>query len=256
MWLTEHIAGAGAGLALVLSVLIRFVPRPGRAKDVDRSPAMMGYLAGRSRRAVITALAMLQVRGAVRVAGRGMVKHAEGKFSHEDRFLVAVYAAIYKPNGPRAIAARPQVRRAMRELRESLVAARLRLPTGRWLFSRSLSCVVPVLAGIQLHESGDAASVVLAVVLCPLFVAFVSLGGRTMAGRLAIAGLRSEYRVSKVDVTDARGVGYAVAVRGKDALRAIMPRFAKDGGLLDGGSVARYLGDGSIEPSAGTYLAQ
>jgi hypothetical protein len=49
-------------------------------------------------------------------------------------------------------------------------------------------------------------------------------------------------------------VGFIVGMYGSRALRVIMPRFAHDGGLLDGGDAPDYnLGDQAIGPAAGTF---
>lgn len=247
-WL-QHAYGGGAVLALLLAALVRFFPRHGVRKDIEISPTILGYLIGGRRRAVVTALAMLYTHGAVRVAGQGMVRPTSGKFASRDRLLSATYSAMYQATGPRGITPRPQVDRAVADVRKDLVAAWLWLPTDRWVAVRVLVTLCPLLLSIQLETVHDAASITLAATVFVLVGALNLLDRRTRSGRARTARLRRAHPVSNAG-PDADSVGYTVAAHGKRALLAIMPRFAKDGGLLDGGTIATYLGDGTAAPNS------
>ncbi|HJP79148.1 MAG TPA: hypothetical protein VJ914_33050 [Pseudonocardiaceae bacterium] len=146
---------------------------------------------------------------------------------------------------------RPQVDRAVADVGRDLVAARLWLPTNRWVAVRILVTLCPLLLSIQMATVHDAASITLVVIVFVLVGALNLLDRRTRSGRVRTARLRRTHPVSNVGA-DADSVGYAVAAHGKRALLAIMPGFAKDGGLLDGGTTATYLGDGSIGPNPNT----
>ena len=247
---TQYTSGGSAALVLVLVAVVRFTPRRGRRADVTISPTVLGYLVGGSRRAVVTALAMLHVQGAVRAAKRGTAKRADGRFSSDDRLLSATYAALYQTNGPSGIEDRPQFERAVREVRKDLVAARLTVPAGRMVVSRWAVLVVVPLLGSQLHHSHDTVGVVLCVVLFVLAMVLVPIDRRTRAGRALTARLRREHPAApeNSENSDADAVGYAVAAHGKRALLQIMPRFAQDAGLLDGGVAAKFTGDSGIGP--------
>lgn len=242
---SRYALGEGAALAVVLSALIR-LPRWRKRTDLKISPAVLGYLTGGTRRAVRAAIAELHVRGAVRLGRPGTVKHAGGKFARTDPLLSAVYAAIYQPTGPRVVASRPQVRRAVGQVRKELVAARLWLPTGNWVASRILLVAALPLLVAQFASTRDATGITLVAIVFVLGVLLALLGRRTWTCRSRTRQLGRE------GGRDAESVGYAVAVRGKRALREIMPRFAKEGGLLDGGTSVPYLGDGSIEANGYT----
>lgn len=190
---TQYAPVGGAALALVLAALIRVARRRGTREDIDISPTMLGYLTGGVRRAVITAIAMLHVRGAVRVGRPGTVKHADGRFASTDRLLAATYAAIYQPNGPSGIMARPQVRRAETEVRRELVAAGLLVPTGNWLAFRWLTWLSGPLLAAQLATSHSAMSIGLVVVV---FVVGGLLYGRDRRTRTARARTRQLGRQS------------------------------------------------------------
>jgi hypothetical protein len=41
--------------------------------------------------------------------------------------------------------------------------------------------------------------------------------------------------------SDADSIGYTVAAHGRSALLAVMPSFAQDGGLLDGGLAVQFI---------------
>ncbi|HJP79149.1 MAG TPA: hypothetical protein VJ914_33055 [Pseudonocardiaceae bacterium] len=71
---SQHAFGGGAVLALLLAALVRFFPRHGVRKDIEISPTIL-----------VTALAMLYTRGAVRAAGWGMVRPTDGKFDVQGR---------------------------------------------------------------------------------------------------------------------------------------------------------------------------
>lgn len=241
---TQFIFGGGAALAVGLAALIRFFPRRGKRTDIEISPTVLGYLTGGTRRAVVTALAMLHVHGAVRIGKQGTVKRTDGKFASTDRLLSATYAALYQPNGPRGIASRPQVRRAAAEVRKDVVAGRLLVPTGSWVASRVLSWLAVPLIAAQIATSHGAASITLAVIVFVLGGVVYVRDRRTRTCRVRTRQLGREVG------PDAESVGYAVAAQGKRALREIMPRFAKDAGLLDGGVAAQFTGDGSIGPNS------
>ncbi|HEY4452940.1 MAG TPA: TIGR04222 domain-containing membrane protein [Pseudonocardiaceae bacterium] len=232
------------GAALVLSAVIRF-PMRGKRRDMDISPTVLGYLIGGTKRAVTTALAMLYVRGAIRVSRPGMVRHTDGKFGSVDRLLSATYSAIYQPNGPGAIALKPPVHRAVAEVRKGLIDAGLWVPTRRWVIARILILLDLPLIYAQLTVSHSAASISLATTVFVLGGALYSLDRQTGLCRVRTSRLRRSRPVA----SDADSVGYAVAARGKRALLAIMPKFAKAAGLFDGGVTATYLSDDTIGPN-------
>lgn len=231
---SQYAFGVGAIAAAVLAAVVRLFPRRGERADFEPGPTAFGYLVGGTGRAVVTALAMLHARGAVRTGRTGTVRHVDGKFDSADPLLSASYAALAEPNGPRGIEATPELDRAVAELRKQLIAARLWLPTGRWVTMRILLSLLIVLVSTQIAISHNAVGITLVAAAFVLTGAFNSLERHTRAARALVARLRREHPVSNVG-SDAESIGYTVAAHGKSALLATMPCFAKDSGLLDGG---------------------
>jgi uncharacterized protein (TIGR04222 family) len=236
---SRHALGEGAALAVVLAASVRFFPRRSRRTDIEVSPTALGYLSGGTRRAVVTALAVLHVRGAVEVAKPGMVRRTDEQFGSGDRLLSATYAALDLPNGPRGIELRPQVQRAVAEVRKELVAAHLMAPAGRVVASKWLLFLVVPLVSAQIAVTHDATAITIAAIDFVVGGALTARDGRTRAGRAL-----SRAAAEQPDESDPDSVGHAVARQGKRALRAIMPRFATDAGLLDGGIAAQFTGAG------------
>ncbi|HEX4226616.1 MAG TPA: TIGR04222 domain-containing membrane protein [Pseudonocardiaceae bacterium] len=237
---SQYALGAGAIAAVVLAAVVRFFPRRGEPAEVEPGPTMLGYLVGGTARAVVTALAVLHVRGAVRAARTGTVRQAEENFDDTDPLLSATYAAIEEPNGPHGIEAAPELDRAVAEVRKELIAARFWVPTGRWVTSQILFGLLVVLVATQVAASRDALSIAIVAVAVVLSAAFNSLDRRTRAARVLVARLRREHPVSNVG-SDADSIGYTVAAHGRSALLAVMPSFAQDGGLLDGGLAVQFI---------------
>lgn len=72
---------------------------------------------------------------------------------------------------------------------------------------------------------------------------------RTVAGTRALATARARYGyLLEGSQLEPVQVGLAVAVFGAPALPALMPRFAWDGGLLDGGRSSHHI-DNRLESS-------
>lgn len=241
-----------AGL-LVVSIGLRVLVPPWRVR-ADVGGCTVAYLRGGERAVVVTALATLHERGTVDVAKRGMVRRAGPLPGNAGAIERAVYAALYQPNGPQRLPGRPEPRRALADLRAELAEAGLLLGTWRWVALRVTLCVALLIVLARLVAGG----------LHPL--TFGVLGGflviglvlwvlprRTRAGARTLRAVRRRYPLTSLGGSP-RDVGMCVGLYGKPALLYGMARFARDGGLLDGGKAYdRGVGDGVIGPSPGSW---
>jgi hypothetical protein len=150
------------------------------------------YLRGGSRAVVSAALAALYAEGLVGAVHNGMVYRTEKWPDPTDPIEQAICHALYQPAGPWVLAARPPVRRALKDLRAKLRRAGLR---PRWWLPRRTAAVARLLSAAEHRCSNPALE--------------------PPSRQLSTAE-----------------VGLTVALYGGSALLTLMPRFARDGGLL------------------------
>lgn len=208
-------------------------------------PVEAAYLRGGYWAAAQAALAMLAASGRLVAGSPGRVQRA-GFAPPADQVLArALFSELYGMAGPRELANKPRVQEVLRGIRLRLVRrGYLRPWPRRVLLPAALvampSCVVaPVLAGHGANGLFPVLVVVVSVALASWF-----LPRKTLAGERALRTLRLRHADLAVLDRRAAAVGgdadpqtieLAVALFGNAALRALLPRLAVEGGLLDGG---------------------
>jgi uncharacterized protein (TIGR04222 family) len=212
----------------------------------------IGHLRGGRWGAVRAGLAMLHAREAV-VAGReGTVRRAGSRPRDAEPLEQVLFAALYGNMGPRELADRPRVRAAVGDVRRDLIRRGLVRPQRRRvLVPLALVVLPPYLLARLIDVIG--VHVGLATTVALVAVACWFLPRRTLAGARALRHLRALHPepVGQDSAAPSR-VGPAVALYGTPALLATMPRFAREGGLLDGGRWSVFHGDGALQSSSST----
>jgi uncharacterized protein (TIGR04222 family) len=210
----------------------------------------IGHLRGGGRAAVCTGLAMLHAREAV-VAGRdGSVRRTGSLPRDAEPLERALFTALYGDMSPRELAHQPRVRAAIGDVRRDLIRRGLVRPQRRRvLVPLALAVVPPWLLARLIDVIG--VPVGLATTVALVAVACWFLPRRTLIGQRALSHLRARHpEPTGPAATAPARLGPVVALYGTPVLRATMPRFARESGLLDGGKWSVFLGDGSLESSS------
>lgn len=212
----------------------------------DTRATDLGYLSGGAWNAVRTGLVMLHSRGLVVVDRPGGLRRTGALPAGVEPLERALFGALYGSMAPREVASQHRVRRALAEQREGLVGLGLFRPTWRRLL---LPAMLVVLAPVVVARlvAGDLLGAEAGLVAALAFIATAGwfLPRQTGSGaRLLRATRRRHPAGTEPDA------GLAVALYGADALLATVPRFAREGGLLDGGRWSRFLGDSRLEGSS------
>ncbi|MER7951655.1 TIGR04222 domain-containing membrane protein [Streptomyces sp. NPDC096079] len=204
------------------------------------APQALALLRGGRRAAVTVALVALHQRGAVAAGRKHTIRANGGPGRTRDPVQLGVHGALHRALALRALAVRPEVRRAVDALRAGLRGAGLLRPLGRRRTARVLLGCVPLtaLAGALVTGTrGAGLAAALAAGLPPVLVAvaLLRLPDTTGAARRLLAGLRERHPLPahRREVTDGRLVQLYVALYGDPALALFLPRFSRDGGLLD-----------------------
>ncbi|WP_405859034.1 TIGR04222 domain-containing membrane protein [Streptomyces sp. NBC_00090] len=212
-------------------------------------PQALALLRGGRRAAVTVALVALHQRGAVAAGRKRTIRANGGPGRTRDPVQLGVHGALHRALALRALALRPEARRAVDALRGELGRAGLLRPPARLRAARVLLACVPLTIGAGLlvawagNGYGEAASgagsvgLAVAVAVPPVLVAalLLRLPPATRAARRLLAGLRERHPLPahRREVTDGRLVQLYVALYGDPALALFLPRFSRDGGLLD-----------------------
>ncbi|WP_086823973.1 TIGR04222 domain-containing membrane protein [Streptomyces sp. NRRL B-24572] len=203
-------------------------------------PQALALLRGGRRAAVTVALVALHQRGAVAAGRKHTIRANGGPGRTRDPVQLGVHGALHRALALRALALRPEARRAVDALRRELREAGLLRPLVRLWAARVLLCCVPLtaLAGPFLTGAEDAGLAgALAAGVPPVLVAalLLRLPDTTKTARRLLSGLRERYPLPahRREVTDGRLVQLYVALYGDPALALFLPRFSRDGGLLD-----------------------
>ncbi|MFF1555984.1 TIGR04222 domain-containing membrane protein [Streptomyces sp. NPDC058279] len=231
--------GVPAGLAWVLVLLAGVVRFAGGWVGSSRralSPVEMGLLRGGARGAAQTGLVELYLAGAVEAGFRRTVRAVEHRRPPRDCSAVAraQYDVLYGKTHPRRLQNQDRVRAAIRETTRGLERAGLLVSAGRRWTARAL--LLPVFAAAPAWAvAGGGETVWLWLMLLADMAALVlwtrprrtPRGAELLRLRQARAGDRPG---SERD--DPGGLLLSVAVFGAPALRARLPRFTKESGLL------------------------
>ncbi|MFI8914592.1 TIGR04222 domain-containing membrane protein [Streptomyces sp. NPDC053513] len=231
--------GAAWGELLLAVVLLRTPGGTSGASDVP-PPQALALLRGGRRAAVTVALVALHQRGAVAAGRKRTIRANGGPGRTRDPVQLGVHGALHRALALRTLTQRPEARRAVDALRGDLCGAGLLRPPARlWAARALLGCVpVTVMAGpFAAGASGADLAVALAAGMPPVLVApaLLRLPDTTGAARRLLADLRERYPLPahRREVTDGWLVQLYVALYGDPALALFLPRFSRDGGLLD-----------------------
>ncbi|MFD5769653.1 TIGR04222 domain-containing membrane protein [Streptomyces sp. NPDC127049] len=227
---------------LAAAVLLRARrPGPGTGPaEAPPGPEALALLRGGRRAAVTVALVALHQQGAVAAGRKRTVRANGGPGRTRDPVRLGVHRSLRNALGLRALALRPEVRRAVGGLRAELGRAGLLRPPGRHRSARLLLAAAPVtLAAGLLAAAGTGDGPGLLPVLAPgvplllAALALLRLPPSTRTARRLLAELRERHPLPehRHEVTDGRLVLLYVALHGDPALALFLPRFSRDGGL-------------------------
>ncbi|WP_200429544.1 TIGR04222 domain-containing membrane protein [Streptomyces sp. NE5-10] len=237
-WFTAAACAAWAEL-LVAAVLLR--ARRGDAGTGSAGtvpdPQALALLRGGRRAAVTVALVALHQHGAVAAGRKHTVRANGGPGRTRDPVQLGVHRSLRNALALRALALRPEARRAVDGLSAELGRTGLLRPPGRHRTARLLLAAAPAtLAAGLLAEGGPGPGLVLAAGAPTLLAALAlwRLPPATRAARRLLAELRERHPLPahRHEVTDGRLVQLYVALYGDPALALFLPRFSRDGGLL------------------------
>ncbi|MGW8765662.1 TIGR04222 domain-containing membrane protein [Streptomyces sp. NPDC055815] len=204
------------------------------------APQALALLRGGRRAAVTVALVALHQRGAVAAGRKHTIRANGGPGRTRDPVQLGVHGALHRALALRTLALRPEARRAVDALRRELRRAGLLRSLARLWAARVLLGCVPLTAlggPFVTGASGPALAGALAAGVPPVLaaVALLRLPDTTRAARRLLAGLRERYPLPahRREVTDGGLVQLYVALYGDPALALFLPRFSREGGLLD-----------------------
>lgn len=197
-----------------LLVMVAFVlGKPSRRKDnhvgtASDSPALspgeVGYLRAGPRRAMMSALLQMLAGNVIRTTHRGAIVRG-GKLPPGATPLErAIYGRVYTKVGVADLRQAPKVRKALADLRASLVERDLLLPTWRYIALRTAILLSLSIAGWEITAMAREVApvlptVFLLVVALSLMVVSWLSGDRTWAGRRVLSQLRRQYPKKAAD---------------------------------------------------------
>ncbi|MFJ4870384.1 TIGR04222 domain-containing membrane protein [Streptomyces sp. NPDC088757] len=250
--------GAAWVQLLLAAALLRTCSRESGAPgaDAEPTPQALALLRGGRRAVVTVALVALHQRGAVAAGRKHTIRANGGPGRTRDPVQLGVHGALRRALALEDLTQRPEARRAVDALSGELRGAGLLRPVAQlWVVRTLLGCVVlTVLVGpLATGATGADLPGVLAAGVPPVLGAvavLLRLPVTTGAARRLLAGLRERYPLPahRREVTDGRLVQLYVALYGDPALALFLPRFSRDGGLLDRPGDA----DRNRPPPAGT----
>jgi uncharacterized protein (TIGR04222 family) len=213
------------GTLLVVGAVAPRLWTRARETGLAISPVGVALLRGGDRAALVTAVVTLHRDGVV-AAGSGGTLRRIGVASGGEPLVRAVYASLPRDLSLRDLLIRPSVRGALRDVRADLARRGLALSDAVRV-ETTLAGVVGVVLGIlALVTAPPAAAPVAIVGACAVVAVLLALlSPRTLRGQRMMAALRARSTDEDVVMT--------IAVTGERALRAALPRFAADAGLLD-----------------------
>ncbi|WP_051845163.1 TIGR04222 domain-containing membrane protein [Streptomyces globisporus] len=235
------IGAAWGGLLLAALLLRSGGTRSAEGGTVDVPPPQaLALLRGGRRAAVTVALVALHQRGAVAAGRKHTIRANGGPGRTRDPVQLGVHRALHRALALGVLTQRPEARRAVDALRGELCGAGLlRPPEQLWTARALLGCVplMTLVGPFAAGASGTGLAVALAVGAPPAVaaVALLRLPDTTGAARRLLAGLRERYPLPahRREVTDGGLVQLYVALYGDPALALFLPRFSREGGLLD-----------------------
>ncbi|WP_306325703.1 TIGR04222 domain-containing membrane protein [Streptomyces venezuelae] len=234
--------GAACGQLLLAAVLLRTRSKGsgGPGPEEVPPPQALALLRGGRRAAVTVALVALHQRGAVAAGRKHTIRANGGPGRTRDPVQLGVHRALDRAFALRDLALRPEARRAVDALRRELRGAGLLRPPWRLWSARTLLGCVPLTVAAGAYATGVSGAG-LAAVLAAGAVPTLGAAGllrqppATGAARRLLAATRERYPLPahRREVTDGGLVQLYVALYGDPALALFLPRFSRDGGLLD-----------------------
>ncbi|AZM87167.1 TIGR04222 domain-containing membrane protein [Streptomyces sp. W1SF4] len=229
------VSAAGAWLLLLIAAVLRL--RPGRGQlDRRLSPVEVGLLRGGARGAAQCGLVELYLAGSVEAGWRRTVEPGKARLPHGcSQVARAQFSVLYKPLHPRRLQDTERVRRAVRGVSQELERAGLVVSRRRARAVRSLLLPVFAAAPLAAAAGGQDAAVWVGLGLLADVgaVALWVRPRRTLAGAALLARLRLDHAgVRTATRSRPDELLLSVALFGAPALRAQLPRFTQESGLL------------------------
>ncbi|MCZ0981934.1 TIGR04222 domain-containing membrane protein [Streptomyces diastatochromogenes] len=158
-------------------------PQRGDRRGGRAPPQALALLRGGRRAAVTVALVALHQRGAVAAGRKHTIRANGGPGRTRDPVQLGVHGALHRALALRALALRPEARRAVDALRGELRGAGLLRPVARLWAARLLLGCVPLTVAAGPLATGAGLAGALAAGLPPVLVAGRCCGCRTRRGR-------------------------------------------------------------------------
>lgn len=238
MHVINAVSAGAAWLLLLIAAALRL--RPGRQpvpEPLGRrlSPVEIGLLRGGGRGAAQTGLVELYLGGSVEAGWRRTVQPGEPRLPRTcSEVARAQYHVLYGPLHPRRLEGMERVRHAVQGVSTELERARLVVSRRRVRVVRSL--LVTVVAAAPLGAAAGRQTVVwwaLDLLAATGAVALWAWPRRTLRGATLLARLRREHaEVRRATESQPNALLLSVALFGAPALRAQLPRFTEESGLL------------------------
>ncbi|MFD7260477.1 TIGR04222 domain-containing membrane protein [Streptomyces sp. NPDC059874] len=238
MLVINAVSAGAAWLLLLMAAALRLRPDLRPVPDpLDRrlSPVETGLLRGGRRGAAQTGLVELYLAGSVEAGWRQTVRPGEARLPRGcSEVARAQYHVLYGPLHPRRLQGMERVQRAVQGVSTELERARLVVSRRRVWVVRSL--LLPVFAAAPLGAAaGGQTAVWLALDLLADAgaVALWVWPRRTLRGAALLARLRRDQAgVRRATERRPDALLLSVALFGAPALRAQLPRFTEESGLL------------------------
>ncbi|MCX5381322.1 TIGR04222 domain-containing membrane protein [Streptomyces sp. NBC_00091] len=231
------VSAGAAWLLLLTAAALRLrpcgQPAPGRL-DRRLSPAALGLLRAGARGAAQTGLVELYLAGSVRAGWRQTVRPGEARLPRGcSEVARAQYHVLYGPLHPRRLQGIERVRDAIRRMSAELERAGLLVSRRRAWVVRGLLLPVFAAAPLAAAAGGRTAWMVLGLLADAAAVTLWAGPRRTLSGAALLTRMRRDHEGAR-RATEHRPdeLLMSVALFGAPALRAQLPRFTEESGLL------------------------
>ncbi|MFJ4776210.1 TIGR04222 domain-containing membrane protein [Streptomyces sp. NPDC088762] len=238
MLVINAVLSGAAWLLLLTAAALRLRPgRPPVPEPLGRrlSPVETGLLRGGARGATQTGLVELYLAGSVEAGWRQTVQPGAARLPRDcSEVARAQYHVLYRPLHPRRLHDIERVQRAVQGVSTELERARLVVSRRRVWVVRSL--LLPVFAAAPLGAAAGGQTAVWLVLDLLAGAGAVALWAwprRTLRGTALLARLRRDHAgVRPATGSRPEALLLDVALFGAPALRAQLPRFTEESGLL------------------------
>ncbi|WP_329192287.1 MULTISPECIES: TIGR04222 domain-containing membrane protein [unclassified Streptomyces] len=237
MALTGGVATGVAWCLVLLAGALRLGGGRSRPRGKALSPVEVGLLRGGARGAAQTALVELYLVGAVEAGFRQTVRGVADRLPPHGSSAVAraQYGALYRAVHPRRLRDYERVEEAIRHTTRALECAGLLVSAKRRWAARAVLLPVFAAAPVQAAAGGRAAGWLWLALLADVAAAALwARPRRTPRGATLLARLRLDHAGTRraTEQDDPGALLLSVALFGAPALRAQLPRFTGESGLL------------------------